>query len=486
MNKEDKEIIRGHVTRHESQVDNTEIWSQFQNQVKKEERKPKWYLFFFSLGVILLLSNFIYFNHTANVAEVKENNSLKEVKEGKDEFKLNKQNDLILASESNNALSDNLNQQTADENLHESGLNSEENVNAPIEENQNSINEKNLVAGAQNKTKDEARGSQGIIRNKTQTEQPERVVEEIYTASNLHEVEIQSVSQKPNDESFLKVREKITTVQSEQIAPVESFLKFDVSERPKLIDVLDLSLKPLAHFNRRRDFVDGERLNMVKLKKKGASLKSISVVAGVGFFKKQMIALNQGHESYVAEREKYEVPLEQFSVQTLLTVPIYKKINISSGLDYLVLNEEFNWSGNYYVNQNGEIISSETFTSYLQKINHNLKNYNQTKILSMPILLGISSRYKRIIYDVKAGVNLKLNSNIEGQSLNLNLIPQGLMSFNRELGMGFQSKVNLGYLILPNLQVLADFSLSQWSVTEDLISEKIQSFNVGLGIRKTY
>lgn len=479
MKEEIKDILREHVEKHEYPVDASEIWAGMQSEIKKDEKKSKLRLLgiFFSFGLVLLLAfQFVNFefgdtNQISDNNQVENNSSNSkaisnvdkhnenELSIPKTELKQEKQkiNKLAETEEANTLQQVNTNS-TINTNNSSSQIFSGGEINNSQTNFFNKVNsdELNLISDIKDNEsiQNGANGlqffGQSILKNNSEEQK------EIDSKTDLETDRAQAFEMRPSLEAFSLIS-GISKTGLTQLAP-------------------------------RNNPIDETSFTLVDVKKTRNSQTTLSIIAGGGLYSKGLIAHNEVNSGYVNEREKYENPLELISVQALITVPVVGKFNVSSGINYLLFNEEFNWNGSYFIDENGEHITTVPDNligeNYYQEVQHSLQNYNQTKLISIPFLVGYTSTQNRFSYGIKAGVNLNVRTTSTGKALSMNLIPTSIQNFNQEFGVGIQTKLELGYRLSPGLELMGDISWMQLQLNEDLLSQRIRTYTIGLGLRK--
>ena len=234
----------------------------------------------------------------------------------------------------------------------------------------------------------------------------------------------------------------------------------------------------------------GNELSLIDIQDIRKRRHQLSIAGGFGLFSKSLLAHDVMNDQYAIQREQFEKPLEQFTVQLTYTIPLVGGMSFSTGINYQQFTEHFEWSGNYLIDQNGEFIdqSAETVVeqNYYQEVSHSLENFNTSSVVSVPILIGYTFNRNRLSYGVKLGTNLTVASMRSGQTLDLNLIPDQFLPVNNQLSFGLQSQVELGYKLRAGLELFGELNYRQVTLTDDILTQQIHAYGIGLGLRNTF
>lgn len=494
MKEKVKEVLRQHVKQHEYPVDPSEIWAGMQTALKKEEKKDyrKIIGILFSIGFGLLLFGFYFNIDSQDTTSISENENTKLSED-------TNQNTQVGIKQTSTDISNSniIDQEVSNKKILANEIADEKIVATNKPDDSSQVNEKikkakSSIQVAQNRI--EQIGN--IVEKQAENSGIERVIKRteqlILNPSNItvqetnSEVEDeQELSNEVNENTNLKKPEDSLIEKKGFENADKIFAEAPRSKVDVLISLYLIKSLGLKHAN--EPVVMAGQFTTIDVEKLRSKRSAVSLIASAGLFTKRLTANKEEHSAYANSRESYEVPLEVFSAQALYTIPFFDKLNISTGLNYMVFNEEMNWSGTYVVDAQGQYISETTEyilgQNYYQEVNHSLVNYNQSKLISIPVLIGFSDRHRRISYGFKSGVNFQTRSNIAGFTLDENLVPTN--SFDQNFGIGFQSKIELGYFIKPSLQIVVDFSTMQLTAKEELLSQRLYSYSLGLGLSKT-
>lgn len=480
-----KDILRTHVHKHEYPVDPAEIWAGMQKEIIGEQKKDKRKLFgiFFSVALIGLISIMVINfgqGDTNQISDISVDETI--------ETNSNQINSNVVEGHSSPEQEEQVaNQNIPNQKLKNLALENQADTKEKVES-KVSKETKNIVSAIT--AVEEPTVSQNTTSISTSTTTPSSIM--LNQNSSNFPILVNKGSSNSSDESNSDSNEEINRIQSidevgNQIQKEELVL-FEIRNSIQSMQTLQMLRNSLLANSEQKDFVfDKEQFSKIDAKKFKAQKASVSVSAGLGLFTKKIIAFNESHKAYANARENYEKPLELITAQALVMIPLGSNFSISSGIHYLQFNEELDWEGTYYLDGNGNHIPSPSENligqSYYQEINHSLTNYNQSKLIAVPILIGVNDRVRRLTYGLKAGVNVQLKTETAGKVLNENLIP--LNSLSHKFGLGLHSKAELAYVIFPGFELLGELSVLQVSTIEEIVNQRIRSYSVGLGLRKS-
>ena len=479
MKEKIKEVLRGHVHKHEYSVDPADIWAGMQKEISTSKKKDRRGLFALFIGLsILVVAGFLFLpgmqGDSMQVSELSEiTESDQSTQSQKRIAATTKEEKDINSVKTNNSP---LNQKN--NNKQSNSLAAKKNLTA-------TSNRKNTIETVETKIKlEESTASQtfsSIQSSATKVvdeNQPLPFSSKLRLGSQLVEND-KSEDEKANDEVVSQA-----DISSEILATKVDLVK--AQARLDIINQLELMNIGLLSFNRQRELINDD-YTLVDVQKTNSKRKSISLTAGMGVFAKKVIAFDESHSDYAIAREKYEKPLEVFTAQAIVNIPLVSKLSLSTGIQYLQFNEAFDWKGSYFLDRNGNVINSPAEflvgENYYQEVSHSITTYNKAQLFSVPVLLGISNRHKRITYGLRAGANFHLRTQTQGKILATNLTPISVLESN--FGIGLQSKFELGYFITPGLELLGEISVLQVTAAEELINQRLRSYSLGLGLRQT-
>lgn len=477
MKEKVKDILKSHVHKHESPVDPAEIWASLQTEIEGDKKKDKRRFFgiFFGIAAIALVGLFGFNLFQGDSNQISD---LSDKQYNKNQLKsepIIEKNNLTEISDASKNLEPVSKTQSQKQKTNKSKSNTQ---SGSVQDLSNTIV----------KEKPSLKNTESVITKPIISQEANfsfsnsAVVNNNSSKPFLNSLGISGIAQSSSDD------EEQDSEDSRDMLSNKADDSFEA--RPSLTTFNGLgAIGPMTISGKdRSDLITGlENFSNVDVEKFRPQRSTISVLAGAGIFTKRIVAFDESHKEYADGRESYERPLEVISAQALVTIPLVSKLNISTGIQYFQFNEELDWAGTYFVNENGEIIPAPVENlvgeNYYQEINHSLTNYNQSQLFSIPILLGLSSGNKRLTYGVKAGVNVQLNTNTFGKIFNEDLIP--VNALNHKFGLGLQSKFELGYFLVPGLELYSDFSVLQVNTIEELVNQRIRSYSLGLGLRKT-
>jgi len=486
MKEKVKDILRTHVHKHEYPVDSAEIWAGMQNEIEGDKKnKIRIFLIFFSFMAIALIGLFVTNlgqGDSKQISDVSE----RQFNEAEISTELKNENTNITETQNpSSAVKPASNNSSQKQKIN--------NVKSKIDA--------GAVQGLTNESKKEKSTLKSVNTNVAKPIASKEAGSN-FTNSNISGIDQNNSSLVlANDFAVgdvMEARFNNNSIDSEDPKESDDFGSKTSIETKEIFETKPIlrSISGLVPFSnimvfteQRSDInIGSEYYSMIDVEKLRPQRSSISFLAGAGIFTKQIVAFDESHKDYAIRRESYEKPLEVINAQALITIPLMSKISLSTGIQYLQFNEELDWEGTYYINGNGDIIPAPIENlvgeNYYQEINHSLTNYNQSRLFAVPVLLGLSARNKRLTYGIKAGVNVQLRTKTFGKIFNEDLIP--ISSPSHKFGLGLQSKLELGYFIVPGLEMYGELSVLQVSTIEEIVDQRIRSYSLGLGLRKNF
>ncbi len=134
---------------------------------------------------------------------------------------------------------------------------------------------------------------------------------------------------------------------------------------------------------------------------------------------------------FLAEKEQLETPLYATKTGLDLSYKINKNIFVSSGIDYLQINEKLEWAKE--VGREESIIVSDSAAYYTvgtertyvegdlnqtEIQTRNVTNYNSIRQINIPIRLAFKSYFNKLEFTIYGGLNLNLSNKLEGRFIN--------------------------------------------------------------------
>ncbi len=229
----------------------------------------------------------------------------------------------------------------------------------------------------------------------------------------------------------------------------------------------------------------------IKIQSKGRW--SAALTGGYGLFNKSIISASNQEEAY--QRNETERTVDIFTSNFLLNYDLNPSWTISTGVIYQKAYETFHWSGTYFEDSNGNVISNqEEFTenfnaiSY-EKVERNIESsYNSYEYIDLPLHV---SYHPQLNMKLRTAITASVNANIlntnNGYVVNSQNIPVRLGTVQDEIGIGLRYGLGLS-MMLPvserlGLQLNGLYSFRTNTQRDLTLRYDYQEINLGINYK---
>lgn len=280
-----------------------------------------------------------------------------------------------------------------------------------------------------------------------------------------------------NNDILVKEVMSNTSAIREEIMPVKALPVLHTSIEGNLSELATIHLPIKVHKKRNNMWLD--------------------LTASVGFHTNTFKALNHQSESIIKSNLK---PLENFSLKWSLGKVLYKKIYVTSGLQYqryndvlsraIVRNETSTLDDQLvetYTNSQGEVSNRYADITVVTTSTVKEKRFNQHHFLNLDLGLGYNINIagkERLQIEVGAGKCLWLKEkgyieNNKGHLMQLNDVTSDFATFN------FYSSIYYNWSIGKEYKLLLGYAFNSFNYRyEDLYTKEVKNNSIGLTLRK--
>lgn len=462
--KKTRQILRHHVSTHESEVNPQEIWDGILEK-QKPKKKKIWLHFLFSsvlLATFVTASFLIYHNQnnrplysensfktdkinskelTSHITNLQPTSSTQLLKKEYLPTKLNTKNQTLISNSLSNTelTKSNLTKETNENHLSE--------TNEPIV---SGFTQSSFTQTNNNQTKN----SDALFPHKIQSN----------TVQLEQSVAFRNVANTESPISRLPLQ-NYTLVSLQELLPKE--LDFTTISPPKVIE--DLSHSHL----------------------------SLRLSGGIGIAKSKISSGGKVDEDFILARKTSESSLENISGRIGISYNLTSGLSLVSGIDYMQVNESFKWSGVFLQDADGVDIASlerdeegaldvaaELFTEDLQHaVDKDIIHFNKYELISIPFIVEYNFVFRRLRSTIYAGTTLNLANISSGRILDLSLLPIDLKNLDSSFSNRYLSGFSFDLPLKRNLSLYAGIELSTQSLTISEVRKQYNILSANLGLQ---
>jgi len=229
------------------------------------------------------------------------------------------------------------------------------------------------------------------------------------------------------------------------------------------------------------------------------NILSLRLSGGIGITRATLSSNAPMDEDFVTARNKSESSLEIISGRIGLSYNLTPRLSIISGFDYLQINESFRWSGIFLQDSDGVEtaslerddegnldVTADLFTEDFQHVvDKDIFHYNKYLLISIPLILEYNFSFNKLRPKVYAGTSLNLLDLSRGRILDRSLLPIDLANLDTSFSNRYVSGLTLDFLLRRNLRLSAGLEFSSQSLTISDVQKQytILSANLGLQFR---
>lgn len=496
MNNKVKEILRENVHQHEYPINPEEIFVGALAKVKQEKKDRKRYFFGFLLFFGLAVTAKLQFSTLNTNFDFQGNETeafIGEIIEDTNTKNILPEEDLEPQVSSSSSIVEDVKEEKETQvnfSIAQTSI-AKEKVNSPTK---NITDNKSIESKAVKETKIINQNSQ-LKKQESTVAKPiiNSIIPTVSSIKNLRKAK-EEIVEKPVEEGS-RTKESLLSKSKEKIAAVEKESVNELSqiEFQNLIDIsmLKLIYPGLIEVKERGlDIKAGMDEQLVQVEPREAKSKfALSLIGSYGLYQKTYTAKEEQYLEYVNARNNAETDLEILSTKLILSYKLNDYIQLSSGLKFQQINEEFAWDGSYTINELGEQIDltqdNLVGIPFYQNVDRDLVNYNKHQLLSIPVLVGITKEMNALTVGLHAGPFFNVYTNSEGLSLNQELLPNLIEVSGTSFSLGIETNVELGYSMNRSTDLLLDVSLQRLQSQDQFLNATFNSLSIGLGIRKS-
>ncbi len=188
------------------------------------------------------------------------------------------------------------------------------------------------------------------------------------------------------------------------------------------------------------------------------------------------------------QRESAFHQFESRQAMVLISKTIFNKIMISSGLTYTENRQQFSWSGQYWVDAEGNFVSDE-FTAgiinqgALYQRDREVLKLQRRNMLDIPIVIQYAHKIDR--FEIKTFANLSFNvwNQINGFNLDENAIPRNLSNYPQKIKPSFGGGMDVSFALHDRMYLSARFLVQTRKIDYGFAREQISNVGAQLGVQ---
>lgn len=478
-----KDIFRKHFDTHEDEIDPQLIW----DKVKPKKKKRFTWIFLVPIALGILVFAFI-FQRNEKAIEVGQSQV------GIETGLVEKDEDVMADSASQ--ISENLNQKKRGP---ESKSILEEKNDALVKSPFTEVKKKKIrEANRSKKVQGEKDREQTIF---TKAEKSEEAPESIFTEVKKIAERAEEIFTEVKDNNGSKLSAEIVELEKETLKTKDlgKTENLDKEIKSSIVRLPKVSMGKFVVADREKEDL---RISFAKLKKfqivespenSVQSFWSLATNVNYGFLNSDTKS-ETDFAAYKQTRIETVDQLEAVRANILASYHLGQRISFTSGIQYTRLNELFTWRGSYVEPVEGEYIESIEITNsdtiytlrdgqYLEKKVRNMKIYNKTNLISVPLVLNYTHTVNKFSLVLSGGIEANIFEWSDGYILNEEGVPTTLKSHESNFGLNYLASVALAYQLTDQLSLSANVSSVFLNNQEENLSTDYRITGVGLGLQ---
>jgi len=225
-------------------------------------------------------------------------------------------------------------------------------------------------------------------------------------------------------------------------------------------------------------------------------LATLRLMSGIAYVSYSIVPNKQLAPDYIAARRNTETALEAVTGKFGIDLPIGKGFTLGSGINYIRINEKFDWQGSYLSdisgnplaglkkdNEGNPLINLAFYTDeFYEAVEQKIVSYNKHEFLTIPFILGYHKNLGKFRTKVNLGAGITVMSHSTGQVLNEDLIPAYLSDNNTKTGVQYVVGLGFDYPITRFFAVSSQIEFAAQTVTTFNLAKKYNSYALHLGV----